>query len=315
MYQKTQSYEVRFLICGVRQTESVVILGQFFNCYLQTTRKIKIFKKWKKHLEMSSFYTYALKITIKWCMLPEIWSVKDIFFCHFGPFLALSSQLLTPKIKIWKNVKKTWRCYAFTHVYHKWRSYDVWFLRYKAEFFVILGHFLPFDPPNSPKNQNFEKNEKQKKTPGDITILHMCFINENHMMYGSWDKERDRQNFFLLRTFFFVYLPPNNPENQNFEKWKKRVEISFTQVYHKWQSYDAWFLRYLSFWVIFCSFTPLTTQKVKILKKWKKQLDISSFYTGIPNIMIVCYTVPEIWHVTSVIAIFHFGLLLALLPP
>ena len=49
------------------------------------------------------------------------------------------------------------------HVFHKWRSYDVWFLRYKAEFFVILGHFLPFDPPNSPKNQNFEKNEKSKK--------------------------------------------------------------------------------------------------------------------------------------------------------
>ena len=84
--------------------------------YPLTTRKIKIFKKWKKHLEMSSFYTYALKITIKLCMLPEIWSVKDIFFCHFGPFLALSSQLLTPKIKIWKNVKKTWRCYAFTRV-------------------------------------------------------------------------------------------------------------------------------------------------------------------------------------------------------
>ena len=26
----------------------------------------------------------------------------------------------------------------------------------------------------------------------------------------------------------------------------------------------------LSFWAIFCSFTSLTTQKIKILKKWKK---------------------------------------------
>ena len=189
------------------ETDRICYFGPIFELLPPNNPKIKIFKKWKKHLEMSSFYTYALKITIKWCMLPEIWSVKDIFFCHFGPFLALSSQLLTPKIKIWKNVKNTWRCYAFTHVYHKWRSHDVWFLRYKAEFFVILGHFLPFDPPNSPKNQNFEKNEKKTTTTGDITILHMCFINENHMMYGSWDMERDRQNFFSLTTFFLFIYP------------------------------------------------------------------------------------------------------------
>ena len=30
--------------------------------------------------------------------------------------------------------------------------------------------------------------------------------------------------------------------------------------------------------------------------------------------MIICYTVPEIWHVTDVILIFHFGLFFALLP-
>ena len=31
--------------------------------------------------------------------------------------------------------------------------------------------------------------------------------------------------------------------------------------------------------------------------------------------MIICYTLPEIWHVTDVIVIFHFGLFFALLPP
>ena len=31
--------------------------------------------------------------------------------------------------------------------------------------------------------------------------------------------------------------------------------------------------------------------------------------------MIICYTVPELWHVTDVIVIFHFGLFFALLPP
>ena len=31
--------------------------------------------------------------------------------------------------------------------------------------------------------------------------------------------------------------------------------------------------------------------------------------------MVICYTVPEIWRVTDVIVIFHFGLFFALLPP
>ena len=32
------------------------------------------------------------------------------------------------------------------------------------------------------KNQNLKKLEKM---PGDIIILDMCTINDNHMMYGS----------------------------------------------------------------------------------------------------------------------------------
>ena len=38
---------------------------------------------------------------------------------------------------------------------------------------------------------------------------------------------------------------------------------------------------------------------------------MSSFYTRVPKIMIICYTVPEIWHVTDVILIFHIGLFFA----
>ena len=60
-------------------------------------------------------------------MVPEIWSMTDRFFCHFG------------------------------------------------EFFALL-------PPRNLKDQNFEKT---KQKPGDIIILHMCTINDDHMMYGS----------------------------------------------------------------------------------------------------------------------------------
>ena len=104
----------------------------------------------------------------------------------------------------------------------------------------IFCHFGPFFALlPSLKKSKFWKTEK--KTPGDIIILHKCTINDNHMMYGSWDMKHGRQNF-------------------------------------------------LSFWTVFCSFTPLTTQKIKILKNWKKCLAIS-FYTSVQKIMIICYTV------------------------
>ena len=48
----------------------------------------------------------------------------------------------------------------------------------QIEFFVILGYFLPFHPNDSPENQNFKN--KWKKRPGDIDILYMRTINDNH---------------------------------------------------------------------------------------------------------------------------------------
>ena len=50
---------------------------------------------------------------------------------------------------------------------------------------IVISHFgLVFAllPPNSLKNQNFEK---MKKTTGDIIILNRCTKNYDQMMYGS----------------------------------------------------------------------------------------------------------------------------------
>ena len=87
----------------VRQTFWAI----FCHFTLLTIGKIKILKKWKKHLEISLVYTCVPKMTIIWCMLHEIWNKTDIIFCHFGPFIAQLLTLLTTwKIKVlkkWKN--------------------------------------------------------------------------------------------------------------------------------------------------------------------------------------------------------------------
>ena len=86
----------------------------------------------------------------------------------------------------------------------------------------------------------------------------------------------------------------------------KILIICYT-VRETWHVTDVAFI--FLFWAICCSFTHLTAQNMKISKKWKKRLEIPSFYTSI-----ICYTVPEIWHVTDVTVIFHFGLFLSFYP-
>ena len=110
------------------------------------------------------------------------------------------------------------------HVYHKWRSYDIWFLKYKVgqtEIFVILGHFLPFHPPDNPENESF----KIKKSPGDIVILHISTINDNLMLYGSWDMECDRHNFLSFRTIFPPFTPLWTKKVKILKKWKKHLKM------------------------------------------------------------------------------------------
>ena len=162
-----------------------------------------------------------------------------------------------------------------------------------------------------------------KKLPGNIIFSHKCTLNDNHMMYGSWDMTCDGHNFLSFWTIFCPFTSSNNMKNQNFKKLKKTpgdiIILHMCIKNHDHMLYCSWdmvFDRcncYFSFWVIFCPFSPLTAQKIKIFKKWKKHLEISWFYNSVPKITIICYTVPEMWCLMDVI-IFH-GLIFALLPP
>ena len=53
------------------------------------------------------------------------------------------------------------------------------------------------------------------------------------------------------------------------------------------------------FGLFFAILPLLTAQKIKILKKMTKGLDVSSFYTCVSKIMIRQYVIPEIWHATD----------------
>ena len=143
--------------------------------------------------------------------------------------------------------------------------------------------FCPFSPLTTRKIKIL----KLKKIPGDTVILQIFMINDNHMMYVPeiWSAT-DR--IFCHSGPFFALLPHYVPRKSKFWKNKKHNWrcYHFTNVYHKWQSYDVLFLRYrvqqtefLLFWTIFYPFISLTTQKSKFCKKKKKHLEILSFYT------------------------------------
>ena len=140
----------------------------------------------------------------------KLFVILDCFFCLFT-----TPSLKPKKSKFWKTNKNSWKYYHFTHVYHKWQSYDVWFLRYgvwQTEFFVILDHFLLLYPCNNPKNQNFEKIKKSLQILSFCTCVTLmtiiwCMVTEISSM----------TEFFIILDHFLPFYAPNNHKNQNFE--------------------------------------------------------------------------------------------------
>ena len=118
--------------------------------------------------------------------------------------------------------------------------------------------------------------------------------------------------FFILGYCLLFYSPPpplplprppNSLNNENFKTMKETpgdIIISHKCTKnHDHMPHCSWDMVCegcnccFSFWAIFCLFTLLTARKMKISKQWKKYSEISSFYTSVPKIMAICYTVPE----------------------
>ena len=186
------------------------------------TPKIKIFEKWKNLLEISSFYIHAPKITIIWYIVSEMQSEIDKCFCHFGPFFALlSPPLLILNIKILKkNEKNAWRFYPFIHNVHH-IIYGSWNRRCdRQKFWTFLGILCPFNTLTTWKIKILTL----KKTLGDVIILHICTINDNRVMHGSWNMECNRHNFLSVCTVFCPFTPLWTQKIKIFKKMEKTCE-------------------------------------------------------------------------------------------
>ena len=122
---------------------------------------------------------------------------------------------------------------------------------------------------------------------------------------------------------FFSLLPPLQPEKLKFGKTRKthRWYYQFTYVYHKWQSYDVWLLRYgvwqTEFFVILDNFLPLylpknlKNQNFEKIKNRPGDIMILHKCTKNHNHMLHCS-----WDMTCdqcLIVTFHFGIFFTLL--
>ena len=99
-------------------------------------------------------------------------------------------------------------------------------------------------------------------------------------MYGSSDMECNGEN---VLSFWTIFCPFNSLTAQKIKilkKWKKKPgDIIILHMCTK--NYDemicaSWDMVHdgcnsFSFWLIFCPFTPVTSRKIKIFKKWKKE--------------------------------------------
>ena len=155
-------------------------------------------------------------------------------------------------------------------------------------FWIIFCLFTP-SPLMIHKIKILAKNEKKCLEILSFYI-YMCTINEDCMIYGSWNIRCDWQEFLSFWVIFCPFIPLTMQKIKILKLKKTPVDIIILQMctindshmmYASWDNMECNGQNFLSFWTNFCPFT-LPTPKIKILKKWKKLLEILSFYTSVP---------------------------------
>ena len=113
----------------------------------------------------------------------------DRIICHFGPFFALLHSLPNnPENQNFQKMKKASGDVIILNLCNKKHDHMMYaysdmeclhrhnFCHFRP-LFALLPHYWP-------RKLKFGKNVK--KTPGDIILLHMCTINQDHMHPSSF---------------------------------------------------------------------------------------------------------------------------------
>ena len=231
------------------------------------------------------------------------------------------------ELKNHKNEKKTKISLFYTStpklmiigytVLEIWHMTDVIVVFQFGQFFALL-------PPQQPKKWKFQiNNNTWRYHPFTQLYQNSWLYAILFLRYGAWQLYR-YNCYFSFWVIFCPLTPLPTQKMKISKKWKKHQDI---MILHKCtKAHDdtlccSWDMVrdgcncccFFLLWAMFCPFATLTAQKMKF-QKIKKYLEILSFYTIAPKIMITSYTVPEIWHKTDVIVIFHLGPSFALLP-
>ena len=146
----------------------------------------------------------------------------------------------------------------------------------------------------------------------------MCTINEDLMIYSSWNTRCDRQKLLSFWTIFCPFSPLTTQKIKilNLEKIPGDIIILHICIIN-----DNHIIMVLEIWStterIFCHsgqfFALLTPRKSKFWKNEKKHLKILSFYKRVPKITVIWCMALEIWSAMDRF-LHHFGPFFALLP-
>ena len=218
--------------------------------------------------------------------------------------------LKSPKNQTFGKMKKIAGDIIILHMCtknHNHMRYSSWYTEWHKTFchFGLFFTFLTPSPPNNPEHQNFEK---MKKASGDVIILNLCNKKHDHIMHAYSDMECSRHNFLSFQAIFCSFA---TLLTLKVKIWKKNVKkhLEILSFYTCAPLIKIIWCIVPEIWSateFFCHLRQsfaLLHEKWKY-QKWKKTLEISSFYTTAPKIMIICYTLPEKWCVTDVTVIF-----------
>ena len=162
---------------------------------------------------------YDLQFLRYWVWMTEIG--------NYELFFAIHCKRPPPKNQNFEKMRKLagdiilYMC-TKNHNHTRHRSWDMEWDRQNILLFWAI--FCRFTSLLTPKIKIGKK--IKTTTTGDIIFLHVCTINENHMMYNSWDIRCDEQNFL---PFWAIFCPLTLLTIQHIKilkKWEKCLKIS-----------------------------------------------------------------------------------------